>query len=280
MNRRSFVKIIALLAAVVAAGGNRLTVAEEGAKPNIILMFIDDLGYGDIGPYGCKDIPTPNIDRLAREGTTCTTFNITNPPCSPSRHSLMMGEYGQRSGKYGMARGLPLPKDRPTMAQFLSQAGYRTAHIGKWDLGNRQQGPLNVGFRETNKTPPKKKYTQGELEAVRGISKAFAKVPEHQLRYICRNEQGEEQLLIEYEGEQIVEFLNRKHTAPFFMYISPLAVHGPNIEMPKHLLDRVPDEVKGQGDFWPLASSQSMIHLGKYSKFWRRKEYVRTPSLS
>jgi len=156
----------------------------------------------------------------------------------------MMGEYGQRSGKYGMARGLPLPKDRPTMAQFLSQAGYRTAHIGKWDLGNKQQGPLKVGFRETNKTPPKKKYTQGELESVRGISKAFAKVPEQQLRYICLNEKGEEQLLIEYEGEQIVEFLNRKHTAPFFMYISPLAVHGPNIEMPKHLLDRVPDEVK------------------------------------
>jgi hypothetical protein len=101
----------------------------------------------------------------------------------------MMGEYGQRSGKYGMARGLPLPEDRPTMAQFLSQAGYRTAHIGKWDLGNRQQGALNVGFRETNKTPPKKKYTQGELESVRGISKAFAKVPEQQLRYICLNEE-------------------------------------------------------------------------------------------
>lgn len=160
MHRRSFVKIIALLAAVVAAGGNRLMAAEGGAKPNIILMFIDDLGYGDIGPYGCKDIPTPNIDRLAREGTTCTTFNITNPPCSPSRHSLMMGEYGQRSGKYGMARGLPLPKDGPTMAQFLSQAGYRTAHIGKWDMGNLQQGPLNIGFRETCKSPPKKKYTE------------------------------------------------------------------------------------------------------------------------
>lgn len=77
-------------------------------RPNVILLFIDDLGYGDIGPYGCKDIPTPNIDRLAKQGVVFTQAYVTNPPCCPSRCSLMMGMYGQHFGKYGMSRGLPI----------------------------------------------------------------------------------------------------------------------------------------------------------------------------
>ena len=235
MNCKLTRKIFSLLALVVTTCGDRLSAAEVDEKPNIILMFIDDLGYGDIGPYGCKDIPTPSIDRLAREGVTCTTSYITNPPCSPSRHSLMMGQYAQRSGKYGMARGLPLPEDRPTMADFLSGAGYHTAHIGKWDMGNRSQGPLNVGFQETNKAPPKKQLTRkGKLQAS---------------RYICLNKEGEEQLLTEYEGEQILEFINRQHSDPFFLYISPFAVHGPNNQVPQHLVDRVPEDVQGARRF-------------------------------
>ena len=64
----------------------------ETNKPNVVLIYIDDLGYGDIGSYGCKDIPTPNIDQLATEGVRCTASYITNPPCCPSRCSLMMGQ--------------------------------------------------------------------------------------------------------------------------------------------------------------------------------------------
>jgi arylsulfatase A-like enzyme len=231
---------IFMLAALISSG-NSLRAADAETKPNIILMFIDDLGYGDIGPYGCEDIPTPNIDRLAREGTTSTTFYITNPPCSPSRHALMMGEYAQRSGKFGMARGLPLPENRPTMAKFLSEAGYQTAQIGKWDMGNMQQGPLNIGFNETNRTPPKKKYSKAELESIQKIRK----VGEKQLRYMVVDEKGDDKLLIEYEGEQIVDFIERTHTDPFFLYYSPFGVHGPHVDMPKHILARVPDEVKG-----------------------------------
>jgi len=260
MNRRPLFMLIVMLAALIG-GGNSLSAADAETKPNVILMFIDDLGYGDIGPYGCKDIPTPNIDRLAKEGTTATTFYITNPPCSPSRHALMMGEYAQRGGKFGMARGLALPEDRPTMAQFLSDAGYHTAQIGKWDMGNKRQGPLNVGFKETNKNPPKKIYTDAERIAMRQGPLAIGKTATNKTlsgktdqkdknarssRYICLNENGEEQLLTEYEGEQIVEFLDRAHSDPFFLYISPFAVHGPNNQMPKYLVDRVPENVKGE----------------------------------
>ena len=80
-------------------------------KPNVVLIYIDDLGYGDLGCYDCTDIPTPHIDRLAKEGVRFTASYITNPPCCPSRCALMMGQYGQRFGKYGMSRGLPIPGD-------------------------------------------------------------------------------------------------------------------------------------------------------------------------
>lgn len=94
--------------------------------PNIVLIYIDDLGYGDIGPYGCKDIPTPYIDQLATEGVRFSASYITNPPCSPSRSSLIMGQYAQKFGKYGMSRGLAIPNDRPTLAMLLSKNGYVT----------------------------------------------------------------------------------------------------------------------------------------------------------
>ena len=133
-------------------------------KPNVVLIYIDDLGYGDLGCYGCKDIPTPNIDRLAKEGVRCTASYITNPPCCPSRCSLMMGQYAQRFGKYGMSRGLPIPQDRPTLARYLTDSGYATGQIGKWDIGTKRQGPLNVGFTEVRRGR-RKKYTAEECQA-------------------------------------------------------------------------------------------------------------------
>lgn len=139
------------------------SVCRAGDKPNVVLIYIDDLGYGDLGAYGSTDIPTPNIDRLATEGVRCTASYITNPPCCPSRCSLMMGQYGQRFGKYGMSRGLPIPEDRPTLARFLRDHGYVTGQIGKWDIGTKRQGPLNVGFTEVARVPPRKQYTKEEL---------------------------------------------------------------------------------------------------------------------
>lgn len=124
-------------------------------RPNVVLLFIDDLGYGDTGPFGCVDIPTPNIDRLAAEGVVCTAAYVTNPPCCPSRCSLMMGQYAQRFGKYGMSRGLPIPNDRPTLAEFMRDSGYVTGFIGKWDIGSNAQRPLNKGFTEVARAAPK-----------------------------------------------------------------------------------------------------------------------------
>lgn len=194
------------------------TQAEEKKPPNVVLLFIDDLGYADIGPFGCKDIPTPHIDRLAKEGVVLTQTYVTNPPCCPSRCSLMMGMYGQKFGKYGMSRGLTVPKDKPTLAEFLRDKGYVTGQIGKWDLGDKSQGPSSRGFMEVAESPPK---ADGE-----------------KVRFLVKDENGKTVWLTELDGDRLVEFIDRNKEKPFFMYWSPLAVHSPHKNIPEELAAR------------------------------------------
>ena len=218
------------------------TSAANQAKPNVVLIYIDDLGYGDLGAYGCRDIPTPNIDRLAKEGVRCTASYITNPPCCPSRCSLMMGQYAQRFGKYGMSRGLPIPEDRPTLAKFLRDQGYATGQIGKWDIGTRRQGPLKMGFTEVARTPPKKRYTEAELaNAARALRKQITK-KRGQSKYFCVNEDGETVWLTDYDGDSMVNFIDRHKAEPFFLYWSPEAIHSFNNEVPERLAGRTQAE--------------------------------------
>ncbi|MDG2219840.1 MAG: sulfatase-like hydrolase/transferase [Rubripirellula sp.] len=210
----------------------------ESAKPNVVLVYIDDLGYGDLGSYGSDDIPTPHIDRLAREGVLCTASYITNPPCCPSRCSLMMGQYGQRFGKYGMSRGLPIPEDRPTMAQFLRDQNYVTGQIGKWDIGTRRQGPLMSGFAEVAKNPPRKVYTEKELAAATPALRQQLKKKKGASKYFCLNKKGQIQWLTDYDGDSMVDFIERHRTEPFFLYWSPEAIHSFNTEVPNELTRR------------------------------------------
>jgi len=181
-------------------------------------MFIDDLGYGDTCPFGCTDIPAPHLDRLAKEGVTLTQSYITNPPCCPSRCSLMMGMYGQHFGKYGMSRGLPIPADKPTLAEFMRDSGYVTGHVGKWDFGTKMQGPSTRGFTEFAHQPPK------------GKSKFF-----------CEDKNGKEARLTDVNGDQMVAFIERhagNDKKPFFMYWSPEAVHSSHKDTPARLFER------------------------------------------
>ena len=213
-------------------------------KPNVVLIYIDDLGYGDLGVYGCKDIPTPNIDQLAAEGVQCTASYITNPPCCPSRASLMMGQYGQRFGKYGMSRGLPIPKDRPTLARFLSDQGYVTGQIGKWDIGTKEQGPLKVGFMEVAKNPPRKEYTEEEFSSLPAAFRKQFGDKNGYSKYFCVNEKGKVVWLTDYDGDLMVDFIKRHKAEPFFLYWSPEAVHSPSMEAPDELTNRTKAEGK------------------------------------
>ena len=228
--------VLPILLTLTAATNTPLAAVSE--KPNVVLIYIDDLGYGDLGVYGSTDIPTPNIDRLAAEGVRCTASYITNPPCCPSRCSLMVGQYGQRFGKYGMSRGLPIPEDRPTLARFLGDQGYVTGHIGKWDIGTKKQGPLEVGFIEVAKIPPKKHYTREEIaSASNELRKQIAK-KKGQSKYFCVDQEGKTGWLTDYDGDSIVNYIQRHKSDPFFLYWSPEAVHSFNTEVPERLSNR------------------------------------------
>jgi len=121
------------------------------AKPNIVIILADDLGYGDVSCYGATKIKTPNIDRLAREGMKFTDAHTAASVCSPSRYGLMTGRSPWRLHKKG--NGYSLERGRMTMASLLKTNGYHSAAIGKWHLGYSKDwnklpitGPLEVGF--------------------------------------------------------------------------------------------------------------------------------------
>lgn len=122
-------------------------------KPNIIVIFADDLGYGDLGSYGHPTIQTPNLDRMAAEGMRFTQFYVGAAVCTPSRAALLTGRLGVRTGVYGKgdvfrqnsASGLPL--NEITIAEMLKETGYSTGIIGKWHLGHLPQFlPTKQGF--------------------------------------------------------------------------------------------------------------------------------------
>jgi N-acetylgalactosamine-6-sulfatase len=134
-------------------------------KPNIVFLLADDLGYGDLGCYGCRDIKTPHLDRLAKQGVRFATFYSNGPECSPTRAALLTGRYQQRVGGLECAIGLGnvgryddairlaktddlgLPATHCTLARMLKNAGYATALIGKWHLGYADKfAPQRHGF--------------------------------------------------------------------------------------------------------------------------------------
>ena len=133
------------------------------------MFFIDDLGFGDIGAFGCPDIPTPHIDSIVKEGVRCLNGYTLCPVCSPSRSGIMTGMYPQRYGVYSNTqRGVAIPKDHPTMAEHLRDAGYMTGMVGRWDLGDCDQGPLDRGFMEVARVRPCRKTTNAGHAKAKG----------------------------------------------------------------------------------------------------------------
>ncbi len=156
MNRRSFLS----LAGAAASGFlPRDTALAAPARPNILLIYADDVGFGDIGCYGATSVKTPNLDRLAQHGIRFTDAHSSSATCTPSRYSMLTGEYAWRKKGTGVLPGdarLIIDPARPTLPRMLQEAGYRTGVVGKWHLGlgngeidwndEIKPGPLEIGF--------------------------------------------------------------------------------------------------------------------------------------
>ncbi|WP_164111554.1 MULTISPECIES: sulfatase family protein [Sphingobacterium] len=151
---------IILTAALIFSGAGLFMASAQQKKPNVVLIYVDDLGYGDLSSYGATKIKTPNVDRIAQQGTRFTNAHSTSATCTPSRFALMTGIYPWRQQGTGVLPGdakLIVPTDKATLPKVFKNAGYSTAIVGKWHLGLGTQveknwnesvkpGPNEVGF--------------------------------------------------------------------------------------------------------------------------------------
>lgn len=222
--------LLALVLCLLATQG-----ALAATKPNILVIVSDDHGYGDVGAYGCKDIPTPHLDSIARNGMRFTSGYVSCPYCSPTRAGLLTGRYQTHFGhefnpgpwnhKADENAGLPLSET--TMAQRLKKAGYKTGMVGKWHLGYTEaMHPLNRGF--------------DELFGFIGGSHSYVD-PLVTTHPISRGRQpvDEKEYLTDAFGRESVAFIDRHAKEPWFLYLAFNAVHGPMDAAPRYL-DRFP----------------------------------------
>ncbi len=213
---------IALFAALLLATLASLSAAEP-AKPNIVLIFIDDLGYADIGPFGNTKVRTPHLDKMAAEGMKFTSFYAT-PVCSMSRACLLTGSYNTRVS----IPGVLFPKDTTglhsnevTLAEIVKQKGYATAAIGKWHLGWQKEFlPTRQGFDHYFGLP----YSNDMGTGNKG--RGFPPLPLIKGDVVIEPEPDQSQLTRRYT-EEAVKFIREHQAGPFFVYLPHTMVHHP-----------------------------------------------------
>lgn len=216
------------LFALALAWGISWTV--EGAEarsempPNVVILFADDLGYGDLSSYGHPLIRTPHLDRMARDGVRLTSFYAAAPSCTPSRAALLTGRYPQRTGLaqvLGPDSRQGLREDEVTLAQLLKPLGYRTAAFGKWHLGHDRPEflPAGKGFDTwsgllySNDMIPPWVDTRRPLERFRDGAAV--------------GELTDQSGLTDEQTEDAISFLRSAASQPFFLYVAYSMPHVP-----------------------------------------------------
>lgn len=214
MNRRNFLKAAGLGAVSLAVPNHAL--ASTHKKPNILFILIDDMGWPDLACFGSKFHETPNIDRLARQGMKFTDAYAACPVCSPTRASIMTGQYPARVGITDFIPGhwrpyeklvvpenrLQLPLESVTLGEVMKEQGYATCYIGKWHLGGRDHSPDKQGFDKV----------------ILGVKN--------------RNDKQ-----VSGFTDQAIKFIEERKDEPFFLYLSHHTVHI-KLEAPKELVEK------------------------------------------
>lgn len=228
-------RLLPLSVLFLSVGLNPLNAAEP--RPNIVFILIDDFGYADCEPYGAKDIRTPNIARLAREGVKFTNFYSNAPVCTPTRCGFITGRWQQRVGfEWAMGftaesfrrkgnewvkepdyHALGLPTTVPTLPKMLQAAGYATGAFGKWHLGYKDEyNPTRHGFDEYfgELLGHSDYYTHTYYDGTYALRDGLKPVKV-------------EGYLTDLINQRAVEFVRKHARKPFFLYVPHLAVHAP-----------------------------------------------------
>jgi arylsulfatase A len=242
--KRSWRIFLAALVIVASVRDDSAIHAQPSAAPNVVIIFADDLGYGDLGAFGNPSIRTPRLDAMAAEGQKWTNFYV-QPVCSPSRAALLTGRLPIRNGMYGTPGGTEpkvfrdnaaqgLPPEEITIAELLKARGYTTAIVGKWHLGQLPQFlPMRQGFDSWFGLP----YSHDMRMTVprdQGWQTAayFDPKPEYWDVPLMRNEQVIERpvnhrTLTRRYTEEAVRFIGANANRPFFLYLAHSLPHIP-----------------------------------------------------
>jgi len=209
--------------------------AASPRPPNIVMVFIDDMGWGDLGCYGNPDIQTPNIDRLAAGGIMFEQFYVASPICSPSRVAVTTGQYPARhkinsylnSRQKNAARGMVnfLDPDVPAIARSFERAGYATAHFGKWHMGGGRDVddaplPQAYGFQESLTS------FEGLGDRIlqpnnHGLSAQSAKLGHGKITYVEKHKNTQTYV------QRSIDFISRNSEKPFYLHLWLNDVHDP-----------------------------------------------------
>jgi len=216
------------------------------SSPNVIIIYADDMGYGDLSCYGCKDIPTPNIDQLAATGVRFTDGYVSAPQCAPSRVGLLSGKYQNRLGfEYNVPKDDPkysqlgFPAEEKTVGDLMKAQGYATGIIGKWHMGLAPElHPHKRGFDEFYGTlhgssvfiPP----FNMKAKKMKGPNKPESDIERNGV------EVDEKEYLTDAFTREAEAFIDKYHDKPFFLYLPYNAPHGP-LQATEKYLNRFPD---------------------------------------
>lgn len=229
-------RLLAGLALIIAVIHPHRAPAEE-RLPNVVVIFIDDMGYADIGPFGAAKELTPNLNRMAQDGRTFTNFYVTQAVCSASRAGLLTGCYNVRvgiQGALGPSSPIGIHEDEVTIAELCKQKNYATACFGKWHLGHHHQFlPMQNGFDEYYGLPYSNDMWPFHPEVMHlPLEERLKRWPHLPLidgNKIIKPEvtaTDQEQLTTQYT-ERAVAFIEKNAAKQFFLYVPHSMVHVP-----------------------------------------------------
>jgi arylsulfatase A-like enzyme len=207
--------------------GQKLTDGERGGPPNIVVIFTDDQGYGDLACYGARNIKTPNLDKMAAEGVRFTNFYVGQPVCSASRAALLTGCYPSRVGIHGAltpSAKTGLNPEEETLAEICKSKGYKTAMVGKWHLGDHADFlPTKQGFDEYLGVP----YSNDMWPAHPNKDFSFPRLPLIENDSIIDYFDDDQNALTTMYTDKAVRFIESNKDNPFFLYVAHNMPHVP-----------------------------------------------------
>lgn len=253
MNRSRSLEIAFLIFAVTTAQHRSVSAQDTTRRPNMVVIMADDLGYADLGCYGCKDIRTPRLDQLASQGVRFTSAYVTGSMCGPSRAGFITGRNQSCFGYYSNARNpldpkQGLPAGTTTVASYLQAQGYRTGGVGKWHMGTADhQHPNELGYSDwygflsggLTYYPLEHPSYKGRYET---MPRPWGLRDMHHTLPILHNKTPVkwDQYVTHELTDAGVRFIEQKHDKPFYLFMSYNAPHE-ELEAPQETIAKYPE---------------------------------------